>query len=123
MLVAPRRVETSIVSGSRTLHASKEDCYEADASLFSPPVSTQVDKRRWVGMVCEGGQRTQSVQRGGHARPLWHNTCSPANAGAREEGGRDEEHTRSQHSDLAALCCAGRWLCWRPDESEYGRGG
>jgi len=51
------------------------------------PVSTYVHKRGLVGMVCGGGQRTQSVQRSGHALPLWHTTCPSATAGAREEGG------------------------------------
>ena len=49
---------------------------------------------------------------GGHALPLWHNTCPTAAEGALEEGGHDEETTRSQHrylADLAALVagCAG----------------
>src|SRR4051794_5953117 len=109
MHVAPRRVSTSMVSGSRTRHALKEDGHKADASLFLPPVITHVYKRRWVGMVCGGGQRTQSVQRGGHALPLWHTTCPPATARARGEGGHDEENTGSQHRYLAALGCTGRW--------------
>ena len=45
---------------------------EADASLFAPPVNTHVHKKGWVGMLCGGGQRTKSVQRGRHALSLWH---------------------------------------------------
>jgi BON domain len=44
-----------MVSGSRTLHASKEDGHKADASLFSPPVSTHVYKRGLVGTLCRSG--------------------------------------------------------------------